>query len=245
MRQPAGASQIDGATEDRDDHQDEHHHQEPDHHGQLKQCPPGGRIRRPRFLGPIGAPGRNQQRSQGSRRARFIGPTGTIGLSAARISLPRTAYSPIASWRSWTVRSSPWRLPNQATVRRSGSSSAPVGTPSTRPTKLLNPGSHPPRPGARNPGWEPSTKPSPWTPPAAYSFGCSGTDHVALPGHERRRYAIGLDLRVCPLRLPFTISGAGQDRLTREEMPVGPDDRPGTRPRTSRAGQGRARPGQR
>jgi hypothetical protein len=52
MRQPAGASQIHGATEDRDDHQDEHHHhQEPDHHGQLKQCPPGGRIRRPRFLG--------------------------------------------------------------------------------------------------------------------------------------------------------------------------------------------------
>jgi hypothetical protein len=29
--------------------------------------------------------------------------------STARMSLPKAAYSPIASWRSWTVCSSPWR----------------------------------------------------------------------------------------------------------------------------------------
>jgi hypothetical protein len=51
----------------------------------------------------------------------------------------------MASRRSWTVCSSPWRLPYQATVGRLVSSSALVGTPSIRAMKLPSTGSQPTR----------------------------------------------------------------------------------------------------
>src|SRR5215207_1740352 len=144
--------------------------------------------------------------------------------NAARISLPRTAYSPIASWRSWTVRSSSWRLPNQATVGRSGSTSAPVETPSTRPTKLPSTGSHPTATSSSGSRLGTTYHTVILDASCGVQF-TAAVEPTPLPGHAGKRYPIGLD--ACPrLSVWCSRSGeAGRDRSTREDGSMGVDDK--------------------
>src|SRR5215211_4889538 len=91
----------------------------------------------------------------------------------------------MASWRSWTVCSSPWRLPNQATAGRSGSNSAPVGTPSTRPMKLPSTGTQPT--ATRSSGFRLQTRYHTMTlPPAAYRTTLRW-HRPTIPGHADER----------------------------------------------------------